>query len=113
MIQESEIQSKLAALEAGGLPLWDFYDWIESASLNMHRDSSPVAMKLVGRIKHLFADYDLGLIDQESLTQSVSSLLHQVVVYDANAAFTKINVTPLRWVSSAEESWFPPACPVA
>jgi hypothetical protein len=67
MIQEKEIQNRLAAFQGGELSLWDFYDWIESASLNMGRDSSADAVDLVGAINLLFADYDLRLLDEDSL----------------------------------------------
>ena len=67
MIDESEIQGKLAAVASGRLSPWDFYGWIQDASWNMHRDSSVAAMALVGDIKLLFEAYYQGAIDEAGL----------------------------------------------
>lgn len=101
MIAVEEIRGKLAAVQAGQLPLWDFYAWLEIASLNMHRDSAQEAMKLVGAIKLIFADYDSGEIDEESLGEQLSSLLHPVTVLQSRNDAV-VTIAPFRWSSDSQ-----------
>lgn len=108
MIQEKDIRAKLAALERGELSLWGFYDWIESDSQNMGRDSSAEAVELVGSINLLFADYDLRLIDEVALRQKLSELIHyvihSVVVLDYAPNVVTIDASPTRLFWSSQRS---------
>jgi hypothetical protein len=105
MIQENEIRAKLAALEAGELPLWAFYDWVERASLNMHRDSSNAAIDLVGSIGLLFADYDLRIISERGLRQKLSAIIRPVTVTYFFPRVSNVNVTPLSVLGSQSTTW--------
>ena len=110
MIQENEIRSKLLAVEAGKLPLWDFYDWIEAASINMHRDSSVESKKLVGKVKMSFAEYDHRAISESELLEQLVSLIlpvPEVMAYRPNVA--RFNVSQMRWASGSSQSvgWSP------
>lgn len=105
MIYKEDIRAKLAAVAAGELPLWDFYDWLEIASLNMHRDSSAEAKELVGEIGLIFADYDVGIIGDKPLKDKLVSVLHPAVVYDYGRHFVKINASPVSWASGLSDQW--------
>jgi hypothetical protein len=104
MIQENEVRAKLAALEAGELPLWAFYDWIERASLNMHRDSSNSAMDLVGSIGLLFADFDMRVINEKDLRQKLIAIIRPVTVTYYFPGVSMVAVNPLRLVSGSQSS---------
>jgi hypothetical protein len=80
MIVESEVREKLAAVASNKLPLFDFADWLDSKSWNMHRDSSPEAVKLVSSIELLFAEYDHGDLDEAQLRRELLGLLGFVVL---------------------------------
>jgi hypothetical protein len=102
MIQENEVRAKLAALEAGELPLWMFHDWIEKASFNMHRDSSDAAMDLVGSIGLLFADYDLRIISEKVLRQKLIAIIRPVTVTYFFPSVATVSITPLRWAAGSQ-----------
>jgi hypothetical protein len=85
MIEELDIRGRLAAVAAGELPLWKFYDWLEFASLNMHKDSADVAMELVGEIDLIFADFDAGLIKQDELRRQIVALANPAFILSSQA----------------------------
>ncbi len=105
MISESEIREKLAAVDAGELPLWDFYDWIEIASINMHLDSSQEARRLVGRIKIIFAEYDAGGINQAGLLRQLVMLVQPVVRMVRSVGISKVEVDLIQWGTPKLGSW--------
>ena len=94
MIQENEIRAQLALLESGELPLWAFHEWIEETSFNMHRDSSPGAIDLVGSVGLLFADYDLRLIDESRLRRKLINLLHPIQFFTHSPNVLEVALAP-------------------
>lgn len=60
MVEESEVQNRLAALANGQMSIDDFAEWIEANSWNMHADSPAVAVEIVSSIHLLLSEYDNG-----------------------------------------------------
>lgn len=81
MASEAEIRRRLQAVADGSVGLWDFADWFDSYSWNMHHDSLPAVIHLAAQIQHRFADYDIHG-DESVLRNRLASLLNNVVVAD-------------------------------
>jgi hypothetical protein len=98
MIQELEIRAKLAAFAEGAMPARDFYDWLDSNSVDMHRDSDPHAIELVGVIDHIFAEYDRHLFNEQRLRQKLISLANPYNAVDFEPV-ARVAAMPVRLVS--------------
>lgn len=79
MASEAVIRSRLQAVANGQLDLWEFSDWIDSYSWNMHRDSLVGAIRLASQIHHRFAEYDIHG-NESALRRELQSLLNNLVV---------------------------------
>jgi len=51
-----------------------FDEWLSKASWNMHLDSSPEAISLVGKIELILSDYDADLQSEEEALSSLRAL---------------------------------------
>ncbi len=81
MIQESDVRDKLAAVASHDLSLEDFVDWLESASWNMHADSSPEAIDLVSSIHLWLSEYDHRDVGEPELRRRLLSLVDPEAEY--------------------------------
>ena len=90
MIHEAEVRKRLAAVANGKLQLFDFADWLDSESWNMHRDS-PGAVRLVSSVDRMMAEYDHHH-DLSVLRAEVVSLLSNVVI-DASMSDAPVAVS--------------------
>lgn len=99
MINVEEIREQLASVSSGELPLWDFYNWLEEASLNMHQDSSAEAIELAGKAGVLFAEFDRGNISQAQLATKLCRLAHMVQFFSQaeGVATVSASSTVVRW----------------
>ena len=109
MIRESEIRQQLDAVASNQVSLFDFGDWIDSHSWNMHADSERAAVALASDILRLFAEYDLSL-SEESLRQELMKLRGHVnvvrvhILIDANGISRFVAPIP---ASSSHPEQFP------
>jgi hypothetical protein len=101
MILQSDIQEKLSAIAKGMLSPWDFHVWLEDSSWNMHHGSSVGAIELAGDIKIIFGEYYEGRISEQQLIDSLVSLPNSVVFND-QAAISRVNITPIWWTSGSQ-----------
>lgn len=85
MASEAVIRARLQAVADGQLDLWEFADWIDSYSWNMHRDSLPEAIHLASQILHRFAEYDIHG-NESVLRRALSSLLPSQVWVSVSAS---------------------------
>jgi len=69
---------------AAGVSLDQFDEWLSKASWNMHHDSSPEAISLVGKIELLLAEYDDGLQSEQETLSSLAALNPVLVFNDSN-----------------------------
>jgi hypothetical protein len=99
MILESEIRKRLAVVAEGALPLWDFYDWLDTNSIDMELDSSEEAIELVGEIDHLFAEYNRRVYLKDALRNKLASLANYSRVVPTGESTSKAFVSVLGWKS--------------
>jgi hypothetical protein len=81
MILESQIRQKLSRALNGRGSVWDFADWFNSASWNMHKDSAKGAIDLASSLHHLFAHYDNGLLDENALVQKLKVIASPSIIF--------------------------------
>lgn len=74
MITVDQIKSRLQQLTLFRISLDSFEEWLTSASWNMHKDSEPDAVKMVGQVERLLAEQDAGFRSQEQLFQELRQL---------------------------------------
>lgn len=75
MVSRSELNQKLAAVADNELSVFDFGEWLDSASWNMHRHASRFVQDVVSSIDRLFAEYDHGDFDEVQLREEIVALL--------------------------------------
>ena len=74
MVTAHEISARLRQVALSGISLDAFDEWLSGASWDMHKDSDPAAIKMVGEIERLFAEYERGLISEKNLLQHFQRL---------------------------------------
>jgi hypothetical protein len=104
MIEELEIHQKLAGVASGAIPVWDFYEWLDANSIDMHLDSSDEATELVGAINHIFAEYDRHIFNQQRLLKKLSALTHSISVFNDTANVAQVSITPIWWSAGSQLS---------
>jgi hypothetical protein len=65
MITVDQIRAMLQQVILASVSLDQFDEWLSKASWNMHHDSSPEAISLVGKIELILATYDEGLQSED------------------------------------------------
>jgi hypothetical protein len=78
MIRESDIRKRLSGALSGSRALWDFADWLNSASWNMHQNSSQPAVDLAMLLHQHFAEYDAGAFSENELLQKLRNIANNV-----------------------------------
>ena len=56
------------------ISLDDFEEWLTSASWNMHQDSEPSAIRLVGKIELLISEMDASNLSEAAIVKGLSAL---------------------------------------
>ncbi len=74
MISVQEISAMLRQVALSGISLDDFDEWLTRQSWDMHKDSDPAAIAMVGRIERLFAEHERDLITDDDLLQSLQRM---------------------------------------
>lgn len=74
MITISQIRSVLQEVILSKISLDQFDKWLTDASWNMHQDSTAEAIKLVGQLELILADYDAERISQSDAIQAFKRL---------------------------------------
>lgn len=67
MITVDQIRIHLRDVANEKLPLDSFDEWLVSASWNMHRDSTPEAIRMAAKIELLLAEFDEGQVAEKEL----------------------------------------------
>lgn len=67
MITVDAISAMLQQLAQSNISLDQFDEWLTRDSWNMHKDSSPAAVKMVGEIERRMAECDSGVVAEEEL----------------------------------------------
>lgn len=79
MIQESDVREQMIALLEGQLSVQEFDKWLVANSWNMHRDSSPAAVDLVGAVELLLAERSGGFISDDEFCKQLMVLADHIV----------------------------------
>jgi len=90
MITVDQTRAMLQQVIAAGVSLDQFDEWLSKASWNMHHDSSPEAISLVGKIELLLAEYDDGLQSEQETLSSLAALNPVLVFNDSNRESTPL-----------------------
>jgi hypothetical protein len=72
MINESEIEVRLACYVASLIPFRQFQDWLIAVSFNMHKESSLVAQNLIHDIDLDIYEYLDGYLNENELKAKLS-----------------------------------------
>jgi hypothetical protein len=84
MITVDQIRTMLQQVILASVSLDQFDEWLSKASWNMHHESSPEAISLVGKIELILAEYDAGFQSEEQTLSSLSALNPVFVFNDSN-----------------------------
>jgi len=76
MIEAGNIRAELLRTLQDERSLDEFDEWLTRHSWNMHRDSSPEAIALVGAIESVLADFDNDNIEHDELVDRLNQLLY-------------------------------------
>ena len=104
MVSELELRRELAAVLNGDVSLDDFEDWFTVASWNAHKDSSPVAQKLVGAIELRLGEYSNGHLSVVELHRELEGLLRAEPVQVSFSINTNIPVSVYLNISPSQAS---------
>jgi hypothetical protein len=72
MVTVDQIKSMLQQLTLFRISLDDFEEWLTAASWNMHKDSKPDAVRMVGQIELLLSEYDGGYRSEKQVFDGLS-----------------------------------------
>jgi hypothetical protein len=93
MITVDQIREKLRLMLQESISLDDFEEWMSSKSWNMHVDSLPEAISLVGNIELLLAEFDNGHLSEENLIKSLRILVAFEIDYSSHEQTGSDNAT--------------------
>jgi hypothetical protein len=107
MIQKAELRERLVLVLQGKVPLFEFADWVESRSWNMHADSEADAIDLASSIHSLFSQYDDRLLSEELVREQLAQLFNSV---HESISMRDHSVSPHRkpFVTSLFNQWAAP-----
>ena len=75
MLSEANLRHQIAALVNGNMSLDAFEDWFTVESWNAHKDSSPVAVELVGAVELRLDEHSSGHLSFEELSHELEALV--------------------------------------
>ena len=81
MINENAILEQLSRYLGNQISLDEFEDWFVQSSWNAHRESEPVAFKLVSAIELKLAEHSSGHLSELDLKEEIRALTQPRVVY--------------------------------
>ncbi len=90
MITVDQTRAMLQQVVLASVSLDEFDEWLSEASWNMHHDSSPEAIRLVGKIELLLAAYDDGLQSEQQTLSSLAALHPVFVLNDVSRECTPL-----------------------
>lgn len=80
MIIEWELREEIARALSGEVSLNELYSWLMARSWNMNQNSNAAAIDLAGDVEELFFERADGYRDDESVRNSLSCLLNNIVI---------------------------------
>ena len=81
MIDGSDIQEQLSRYLGNQISLDEFEGWFVQASWDAHRESDPLAFKLVSAIELKLAEYSSGHLLEADLQEEIRALTEPRFVY--------------------------------
>ena len=105
MLSAANLRNRIAALVNGDISLDAFEDWFTVVSWNAHKDSSPVAVELVGAVELRLDEYSSGHLSFDEMSRELEAMVLEELLPVFSSANSNIAVSMSITAAAHPQPW--------